>query len=112
MERNATVKGHDHSPATGLIDAVTSASAAVNRGALGMNFNSCSEDYLSQCSGTLIVRERFQEEFDRFPDVGEDLLNGPALRLAPLEFRAPSVTAVLILLNYDTDFARHDLILT
>ena len=77
-----------------------------------MNFNSCSEDYLSQCSGTLIVRERFQEEFDRFPDVGEDLLDGPALRLAPLEFRAPSVTAVLILLNYDTDFARHDLILT
>jgi hypothetical protein len=40
-------------------------------------------------------------------DVNANFFDGPSLRLAPIEFRAPSVTPVFVLFDNDTDLASH-----
>lgn len=51
--------------------------------------------------------QSFQEEFDCLTDIGKSLLDRLSLRLASLQLRAPSVTSVLVLFDYNTDLARH-----
>ena len=48
-----------------------------------------------------------QKEFDCLADVDKCLLNRLALRLAPLQFWAPRVAALLVLFYYDANLARH-----
>ena len=62
-----------------------------------MDFDGGGENLLAERGGALVFRKGFQEEFDCLADIGKSLLDRVALRLAPLQFRAPSVTSVLVL---------------
>jgi len=84
-----------------------SASAAVRRGSLGMNFDRCGQDLLTQRRRALLLGQSLQEKLNCFADVGQSLFDRLALRLAALQLRAPCVIPVLILLDHDTDFALH-----
>src|ERR1035438_8880444 len=86
---------------------MASTSAAVRRGVLGMNFDNGGEDFPAQRSGALFIGQGLQEELDRLTDIGKSLLDGLSLRLESLQFRAPGVTSVLVLFDYDTHLARH-----
>lgn len=72
-----------------------------------MNFDCGGENLLAQRSRTLFIGQSLQEEVNRFPDIGEGLLDRLSLRLAALQFWAPCVTSMLVPLDYDTDLARH-----
>lgn len=86
---------------------IPSASAAVRRGALGMDFDRGGKNLLAQRRRALFIGQSLQEEFDGLADIGKSLFDRLPLRLAPLQFRAPRVTSVFVLFIYDTDLARH-----
>ncbi len=88
-------------------NSIASASSAVRRGSLGMNFDRGSQNFLAQRRRALFITQGLQEEFDCLADIGECLLNRLALRLAPLQFWAPRVAALLVLFDYDANLARH-----
>src|SRR5579884_1263323 len=73
-----------------------SASAAVQRGSLGIDFNGRRQNLLTQEHVALVRRQRLQVEFNGLADVGQGLFKAGALRLAALQFRAPGVIAVLV----------------
>ena len=77
-----------------------------------MNFDSCGEHDLLGGRQALFIGERFQEEFGCLPDIGKGLLDGRALRLAALQFRAPRVATMLVLFNHHADLAHHRFILS
>ena len=71
-----------------------------------MDFDRGSEDLPAQRRRALLIGQGLQEKFDCPTDIGKSLLDRPSLRLAALQFRAPSVTSVLVLLDYDTYLPR------
>lgn len=85
MERN-------HDPSTALFvdpmtakpafSSIASASAAVRRGILGMNFDGGVKNLLAERRRPLIISQSLEEEFDCLTDVGESLFDGLTLRLA------------------------------
>ena len=91
---------------------MASASAAVKRGALGMNFNCCSEYDLVGGSDTFFIGQRFQEELNSLPDIDQRLFDRCTLRLAALQFRAPCVATMLVLFDHHAHFAHHRFILS
>jgi hypothetical protein len=72
----------------------------------------CSKNIPAQRCGPFFVGQCFQEKVDRFADVGKRFLDGRAFRLATFQIRAPSVTAVLVLFDYDADLPCYRLYLT
>jgi hypothetical protein len=44
-----------------------------------MNFDGGGQNLLTQCCRTLFIRQRLQEKIDGFADVGQSLLDRPAL---------------------------------
>ena len=86
---------------------IASASAAVRRGSLGMNFDRGGQNLLAQRGRALFISQSLQEEFDCLADIDKCLLDRLALRLAPLQFWAPRVAALLVLFDYDASLARH-----
>ena len=81
-----------------------SASAAVDRGSSGIHLNGCCEDLAAEENIPLVRRQRFEVHLDRFFVVRDYLFDRVALRLASLQFRAPGVEAVLILLDTTLGF--------
>lgn len=55
----------------------------------------------------LVERQRFEVELDCFFDVRDGFFKRAALRLASLQFRAPSVKAMLVLFNHYARFTGH-----
>jgi len=53
-----------------LISNIASASAAVRRGSLGMNFDGGGENLLAERGRALFIGERFQEQLDGLANVG------------------------------------------
>jgi len=80
---------------------IASASAAVRRGSLGMNFDRVVRNLLAQRGRALFISQSLQEEFDCLADIDKCSLDCPALRLAPPQFRAPRVAACSFLFDYD-----------
>ena len=72
-----------------------------------MNLNRCGENHMIEGSGSLVVGEGFQIQFNSFLDIGERLFNCLTLGLATLKFGAPSVASMLIFFDYNTYFAHH-----
>jgi hypothetical protein len=79
------------------------------RGSLGMNFDRGGQNLPAQRRRALFVRQGLEKEFDGLADIGKCLFDRLALRLASLQFRAPRITALLVLFDYDANFARHKL---
>src|ERR1019366_2614707 len=75
-----------------------------------MNFDGGGENLPAERRRALVVGQGLQEEFDCLTDVGKSLLDGLSLRLASLQLRAPGVTSVLVLFDYDTHLARHAIV--
>jgi hypothetical protein len=68
-----------------------------------MNFDRGGQNLPAQRRRALLIGQRLQKEFDRLTDIDECLLDGLTLRLAPLQFRALRVAAMLVLFDYDAD---------
>lgn len=77
-----------------------------------MNLDRRGENDLMNRSQALVISERFQKEFGGLADIGKSFFNRGTLRLASLEFRAPCVASVLVLLDHHTDLSCHQLILS
>lgn len=90
---------------------IPSASAAVSRGALDMNFYRGGQNLAAERSRALLIGQGLQEKLNCLADIRERLLDVPPLRLAPLQFRAPGVISVLVLFDHDADLACHTVIL-
>jgi hypothetical protein len=88
-------------------NSIASASAAVRRGSLGMNFDRGGQNLLAQCGRALFISQGLQKELNCLADIDKCLLDGLALRLAPLQFWAPRVATVLVLFDYDANLTRH-----
>jgi hypothetical protein len=76
-----------------------SASRAVHRGSLGIYLDSSGQNFTPEENIPLVVRKGFEVKLDGFLYVGHGILECVTLRLATLEFRAPGVKPVLILLD-------------
>jgi hypothetical protein len=72
-----------------------------------MNFDRGGQNLLAQRGRALFISQGLQEEFDCLADIDKCLFDRLALRLAPLQFWAPRVAALLVLFNYDANLARH-----
>src|SRR5213080_1891082 len=72
-----------------------------------MNFDRGGQNLLAQRRRALFISQGLQEEFDCLADIDKCLLDRLALRLAPLQFWAPRVAALLVLFDYDANLARH-----
>ncbi len=59
-----------------------SASAAVRRGTLGMNFDGGGENLPAERRRALVIGQGLQEEFDCLTDIGKSLLDRLSLRLS------------------------------
>ena len=77
-----------------------------------MNFDGRRQNRLAEGYRALIIGQSFEVKFGGFADIGQGLLNGSALGLAALQFRAPGVAPLLVLFDHDTDLARHCFILS
>lgn len=72
-----------------------------------MNFDSGGEHDLMGRRQALFIGKRFEEEFCGLSNIRQRLFDGCALRLAPLQLRAPCVAAMLVLFNHHADLAHH-----
>lgn len=68
------------------------------------------EDFATEEDIALRFGQSLEVELDCFLDVGERFFESLALGLATLEFGAPSVEAVLVLLDYHAGFSTHILV--
>lgn len=84
-----------------------SASAAVYHCSLGIHFDGARQDLAAEKHVSLVSGQRFKIKLGGFLDIGHSFFEGVALRLAPLEFRAPGVKAMLVFLDKDRCFASH-----
>ena len=83
------------------------ASSAVGHGSSGVYFDGGDKDLAAERRRALVIGQGLQEKIDCLTDIGKSLLDGPSLRLASLQVRAPSVTSVLVVFDYDTCLSRH-----
>src|ERR1035441_3251422 len=74
----------DRNQAKPVFKSIASASAAVKRGSLGMNFDRGGKNFSAQRRGALFVGQGLQVEFDCLTDIGQSLLDRVSLRLAPV----------------------------
>src|SRR3954462_1810797 len=80
---------------------------AVHRGNLGIHLDGRGQNLPAQENITFLGRQRFEVELDRLLDVHDRLFKRIALRLTPLQLRAPSVETALVFFDYDTRLAGH-----
>ena len=78
-----------------------SASVAVQRSSLGIHFDGRRQNLLAEQIIAFVARQRLEVELDCLSDIGHCLLDRFPLRLASLQFGAPSVETVLVFLDYD-----------
>jgi len=72
------------------LSSIASASAAVRRGALGMDFDGGSENLAAQGRRALLIGQGLQEKFNCLTDIGKSLLDCLSLR-----FGTPSVPGTM-----------------
>ena len=71
-----------------------------------MNFDRGGQNLPTQRSRAFFLGQGLEEELNGFANIRESLLDRISVRLAALQFRAPGVASVLVLLNYNADLAR------
>jgi hypothetical protein len=79
----------------------------VHRGSLGIHVDRGGENFSTEEHVTLFSGESLEVEFNCLFNMGDGFFQGGALRLAALQFRAPRVEAILVLLDYDARLAGH-----
>src|SRR4051812_24704971 len=83
------------------------ASNAVHRGSLGIHLNGGREDLAAEEKMPFVSGQGFEVQFDGFFDVRDRFFKRVALRVTPLQFRAPGVERMLVLLDQDTRLPGH-----
>jgi hypothetical protein len=80
---------------------------AVQRGSLGIHFDSRGKNLAAKEHIPLLDGHGFQVQFDCLFNVRDRLFQGDALGPAALQFGAPRVETVLVLLDDDTRLTGH-----
>ncbi len=76
-------------------------------GSLDIHFDGGGQNLSTEQIVAFFDQKRLKVELNRFPDIGHGILERIPLRLASLQFGAPSVETVFIFLDYDARLAGH-----
>ena len=84
-----------------------SASAAVQRGSLGIHLDSGGQDLAAEQHVAFIDGQGFKVKLDGLLDIRDCLLKRASLGLATFQLRTPRVEPMIVFFNHDACFAGH-----